>query len=157
MRRFQEGRPITARPVGPLERGWHWCRRNPVVAALTAAVAGLLVAVALGSALAAVYYVGVADRESRLKDDARVAQEKAEANAAESRQRLVQQYVDKSMRLAEEGDYFSACPGWPRPCGWIREIRPRRSGTASGSRRCCGSVPGWSRPGRTRGGSPPRP
>jgi serine/threonine protein kinase len=38
LRRFQEGRPITARPVGTGERGWRWCRRNPGVAALSAAV-----------------------------------------------------------------------------------------------------------------------
>ncbi len=36
LRRFREGRPITARPVGVLERVWRWRRRNKALA-LTAA------------------------------------------------------------------------------------------------------------------------
>jgi eukaryotic-like serine/threonine-protein kinase len=34
LKRFMEGRPIQARPVGWGERSWRWCRRNPTVAAL---------------------------------------------------------------------------------------------------------------------------
>ncbi len=34
LKRFGEGRPIHARPVGWGERSWRWCRRNPAVAAL---------------------------------------------------------------------------------------------------------------------------
>ena len=38
LRRYLAGEPIRARPVGRLERLWHWCRRNPVAASLLAAV-----------------------------------------------------------------------------------------------------------------------
>ena len=41
--RYLEGRPIVARPVGPIERSWRWCRRNPRVASLLALVATLAV------------------------------------------------------------------------------------------------------------------
>lgn len=38
LRRYLAGEPIRARPVGRVERLWHWCRRNPVAASLLAAV-----------------------------------------------------------------------------------------------------------------------
>ena len=34
LRRFRAGLPIKARRVGPLERTWQWCRRNPSLAGL---------------------------------------------------------------------------------------------------------------------------
>ncbi|HEV2969415.1 MAG TPA: protein kinase [Pirellulales bacterium] len=56
LQRFLDGRPILARPVGRIERGWRWCRRNPLSAALSSAVVLLLAAVAVISTAAAVGY-----------------------------------------------------------------------------------------------------
>jgi serine/threonine-protein kinase len=44
LRRWLKGEPVRARPVGSLERLGRWCRRNPGVAGLTAAVAAALLA-----------------------------------------------------------------------------------------------------------------
>lgn len=37
LQRYQRGEPIHARPVSRVERSWRWCRRNPLVASLSAA------------------------------------------------------------------------------------------------------------------------
>jgi serine/threonine-protein kinase len=50
LRRFGEGRPIQARPVGWAARSWRWCRRKPATAALIAVLL-LLVLLTTGGGL----------------------------------------------------------------------------------------------------------
>ncbi len=62
LRRFLDGRPVVARPVGPIERGVRWARRNRSLAAALGLAAIALVAVTVVSLIAA-------DRDSRNAHD----------------------------------------------------------------------------------------
>ncbi|MBS0262783.1 MAG: protein kinase [Planctomycetes bacterium] len=50
LRRFLNGKPITARPVGIVERSWRWARRNQAVASLSL-VASLAILLAVAAVL----------------------------------------------------------------------------------------------------------
>lgn len=49
LRRYLEGRPIVARPIGRAARLWRWCRRNPVTASLVATSLTFLLAALAGT------------------------------------------------------------------------------------------------------------
>jgi serine/threonine protein kinase/WD40 repeat protein len=78
LQRFLRGEPVQARPVGSLERGWRWCRRNPVVAGLLATVAASLL---LGTGIAWLFAI------QANANAARALEEKNHAQAAERGQR----------------------------------------------------------------------
>jgi tetratricopeptide (TPR) repeat protein len=81
LRRFQEGRAVLARPLGPLARLGRWMKRNPTIAILLglllAAVMGIVVALAVGLRLAQLE-----------RDKAVAARSEAEQRQAQTRRAL---------------------------------------------------------------------
>ena len=106
LRRYLESRPIRSRPVGPAERLWRWCRRNPAVAGLLGMVAAALVAVAV---ISVVY-----------------ATEQARAN--QENRRLADELGKKSDRLTSSLADIESSAGDP-------QLRPRPGGLREGADR----------------------
>lgn len=71
LRQFLGGRTISARRSSPPEKLWRWCRRNPVVSALLAAVTALLVTIAVGVSVAAARLAANLRRAEGAERDAR--------------------------------------------------------------------------------------
>ncbi len=78
------GEPISARPVGKLERSWMWCRRNRLVAGLTASVAVVLI---LSTAVSTVFAVRESNRP-RAERTERIRAEYAEKDTRKARDEI---------------------------------------------------------------------
>jgi WD40 repeat protein len=142
LRRFLDGRPIQARPVEAPEKLWRWCRRNPVVALLTSAVAFLLVA---GSPALTILWLR-ADEQRREADAKRSEAESATAQAkinletantnaetAKTNWGLAVDNARRAFRRAYTSDLRRIDSAWEeRQVGLVTELldnqRPQRTG-----------------------------
>jgi hypothetical protein len=110
LKRFLAGEVVRARPVGRLERGGRWCKRNPAVAGLLAAVGMTLT---LGAAAATGFAVRAEQRaegERRAKESAQAEKQRAEEAERQAKRearaaRMAEDKVrneEKTARKAEE-------------------------------------------------------
>jgi serine/threonine-protein kinase len=105
LKRFRDGRPIQARPVGQGERLWQWVRRKPTEAALVA-TALTSVALALGGGLwlerqRADQRAEKARQEERASQTAKAALEKAASLGKQGRWREAQSALAQVRGLVE--------------------------------------------------------
>ncbi len=101
LRRWLSNRPIYARPVSAYEKFTRWCRRNPGIAALSAAITGLLVVITGMSIMWAIQSGNLVAIATKNKDT-------AIENLEESTARLTQLHVLGGLREMEEQNYASA-------------------------------------------------
>lgn len=83
--RYLKGEPILARPVSRWERYRRWCRRNPLVASLSATALGLLI----GGTLISTYFAVLASRRAaRAEEGTRIAIETLETVIFQMQEKL---------------------------------------------------------------------
>ncbi len=104
LKRFVDDRPIRARRVSLTERFGRWCRRNPLVASLTATLALLLAAIAVGATLAAFHFNLAAQTEKELRIEAQDATTAAEKSDQQSRRSLLEMYTSQGLLAGERND-----------------------------------------------------
>ncbi|MEW4530128.1 WD40 repeat domain-containing serine/threonine protein kinase [Maioricimonas sp. JC845] len=101
--RYLLGEPVLARPIGPLARGWRWCRRNVVVASLLLAVVVVLLAGSFVSAYFAVHeYRANAELEGVIADleetQSKLQSSDADHQETAVRERKARRVADRRLR-----------------------------------------------------------
>lgn len=97
LERVLEDRPILAKPVGPLEKSWRWCRRNR---ALASVLIGSATVIILGTA-ASFWMVNERRIEAENAQEKAVESQKL-AEQKKSEAESAQQKAEESRKLAEQ-------------------------------------------------------
>jgi serine/threonine-protein kinase len=96
--RFLAGEPVRAKPVGPVERLWRWCRRKP---GLTVAAAGALLALLIA---------GIFALQAHLAEEQRRA-EKRQYAAERAQLAAMNGDADAAAAVIDEAESLGASPG----------------------------------------------
>jgi WD40 repeat protein/tRNA A-37 threonylcarbamoyl transferase component Bud32 len=102
--RFLRREPIRARPVGPLARGWRWCRRNPLLAGVSGLAAGGLVAATVVSLLLALQQADSAARRAEAADALTAKQAQTEAALWTARRQSSLLFLERGLTSCEQGE-----------------------------------------------------
>jgi WD40 repeat protein len=119
LRNWLQGLPIKARPIGKLERGWRWCRRNPAAAGML--VASWVAVLALGGlVVASLSYKQLTDSYNREA----VAHEEAQAALDQATLQKYYNHVARAQAAWRDGnlkgveDLLETCPFESRSWEW---------------------------------------
>src|SRR5262245_60989877 len=94
LRRWLEGRPLVARPIGPVEKLTRWCRKNKMIATLLGVVAAMVIGAAVAGFILAIRFRELATQEKT----ARLATE----------QLLIDNYTETGLAADRKGDARAA-------------------------------------------------
>ena len=141
--RYNQGQPILARPMGPVERTWRWCRRYPLaVSVLAAVLIGSVVGLAYLSSLSEYFAqqtaLASAELETKMLDEAwRFYSEEIED-------------IAKATNIPITENYKSVHPALPLPASFAIDLAERISSRSPGMEFRVYSRYPW--PGRKDGG-----
>jgi WD40 repeat protein/serine/threonine protein kinase len=101
LHRFLDGRPILARPLGPVQRAARWCRRNPLAATLAAAAILALVA---GTVVSGFFAYQEQQRAREAEQNLELVREEQKATETQ-RVRAVEktELAEERLRLVQHG------------------------------------------------------
>jgi len=103
LRRFLNNEPILARPVGRIERTWRWCRRNPRLAAMGAAIALIVFFWAVSMSVAAVWLK--AEKDTSDRNEALAVAKKKEADASAADAKAKKELADTNAATAKANEF----------------------------------------------------
>jgi eukaryotic-like serine/threonine-protein kinase len=104
LKRWLEGRPLVARPIGIRERLTRWCRKNRTIAVLGGVLGIVFVAAAIVGPILAFRFRELAATATREAEDATKAREQEKAARLATEQLLIDTYTEAGLAADRNGD-----------------------------------------------------